>query len=536
VRIIVEQAAARPIGWLMALAGCCALALPFRITHASGLPDDMGSYVGRAQAQFNVPGIAIAVVKDGKVVLEQGFGRRDIRDTQRVDAHTLFCIASNTKSFTATAIEILAEEGKLRLDDRVVDHLPWFRMSDPYVTREMRIRDLLAHRSGLGSHAGDLLLVPQTTYSAREVVERLRELPMATGFRDSFAYENVMFAVATLIIEQASGLSYAQFVTEHIFQPVGMSESRIDSTFLKPDDKVATAHMPQDDDTLMTVPPLAWANGRGAGGIYSNAHDMAKWLQALLAEGGKHRLLRPDNQKRMWSMITPIDIEAAIVPQLAAAQPAFFGYGEGWYLSDYRGQRLVWHTGGFPGAVSRVTMVPAMHLGIVVLTNQQSEAAFEAITLHILDRYMGSRGTDWIGAYTASDRITAALNSESDARRAHDLTPEAMAAHILTTYAGVYRDRWYGDVEVELQQGALRLRFTRTPRLIGSMIPQRDDTFLVRWDDRTLNADALIDFSVASDGNVREAHMSRASSHTASAYDFQDLDLLPIGSAQASGQ
>jgi CubicO group peptidase (beta-lactamase class C family) len=527
-RTRVATAARRPFGWLRAVA-CCAVASPLPLmAHASGLQEDMGSYVARAQAQFHVPGIAIAIIKDGKVVLEQGFGRRTIADTARVDAHTLFCIASNSKSFTAMAIEILADEGKLRLDDRVVDHLPWFQMSDRYVTGEIRVRDLLAHRSGLGSHAGDLLLVPETTYSTRELVERLRNLPIKSGFRDSFAYENVLFAVATLIIEQASGQSYAQFVSEHIFQPVGMSESRIDATFLKPGDNVATAHMPLDDGTLMTVPPLAWKNARGAGGIYASAHDMARWVQALLAQEGSQPLLRPDSQQRMWSMITPIDIEAPPVPQLAAAQPSFLGYAEGWYLSDYRGRRLVWHTGGFPGMVSRVTLVPAMHLGIVVLTNQQSEAAFEAITLHVLDAYLGSRTTDWISAYAASERMTAAPIS-------HDRTPEANAAHQLGLYAGLYRDRWYGDVEVRLEQGALRMRFTRTPRLIGSMIPQRDDTFLVRWDDRTLNADALVDFSVAADGQVHEAHMRRASSSTASAYDFQDLDLLPVGSAPASG-
>lgn len=165
---------------------------------------DLATYVDEARKQFNVPGIAIVVVKDGRVAFEQAFGERNVKDGKPVDAHTMFCIASNTKSFTATAVEMLADQGKLHLEDRVVDHLPWFRMAAPYVTREMRIRDLLAHRSGLGSHAGDLLFVPASTYSTREVVERLRELPLATGFRSTFAYENIMYAVATLVIEQAS--------------------------------------------------------------------------------------------------------------------------------------------------------------------------------------------------------------------------------------------------------------------------------------------------------------------------------------------
>src|ERR1700730_5993427 len=189
---------------------------------------DLATYVDGARKQFNVPGIAIVVVKYGRVVFEHGSGERNLNYGKPVDVHTMFCIASNTKSFTATAIEILADQGKLKLEDRVVDHLPWFRMADPYATREMRIRDILAHRSGLGSHAGDLLFVPASTYSTREVVERLRDLPLSNGFRDSFNYENIMYAVATLVIEQASGQSFGDFVRQHIFQPVDMTESRID--------------------------------------------------------------------------------------------------------------------------------------------------------------------------------------------------------------------------------------------------------------------------------------------------------------------
>lgn len=205
------------------------------------LNTDLATYVDGARKQFNVPGVAIVVVKDGRVVFDQGFGERNLKDGEPVDVHTMFCIASNTKSFTAAAIEILADQGKLKLEDRVVDHLPWFRMADPYATRELHIRDILAHRSGLGSHAGDLLFVPASTYSTREVVERLRDLPLATGFRSTFAYENIMYGVATLIIEQVSGESYADFIREHIFAPIGMTESRIDSTYLTPVDDVATA-------------------------------------------------------------------------------------------------------------------------------------------------------------------------------------------------------------------------------------------------------------------------------------------------------
>ncbi len=185
---------------------------------------------------------------------------RNLSDGRTTDAHTMFFIASMTKSFTATAIEMLAAQGNLLPDDRVIDHLPWFRMADPYVTWEIRIRDTLAHRSGLGSHAGDLLFMPGTTYSTRQVVERLGDLPLTTGFRASFAYENIMYAVATLVIEQASGRSYADFVRERIFQAVGMTESRVDSTYLQPGDDVATAYRPKADGRLTAVPPPPMGN------------------------------------------------------------------------------------------------------------------------------------------------------------------------------------------------------------------------------------------------------------------------------------
>jgi CubicO group peptidase (beta-lactamase class C family) len=502
----------------------------------AGPMQDLGPYIDQVRHEFNVPGIAVAIVKDGTVVFEQGFGTRNLSSGARVDAHTMFCIASNTKSFTATAIEMLAEQGKLKLDDRVVDHLPWFRMADPYVTHEIRIRDLLAHRSGLGGHAGDLLFVPGSTYTTRQVVERLQYLPLKTGFRDRFAYENIMFAVATLVLEKAAGQSYADFVEQHIFRPLGMAESRIDATYLTPTDDVATAYMPQEDGELRATPPLAWKNSPGAAGIYSSVHDMAKWVRMQLAGGSlidsgsgvQRHLIGEANQRRMWTMVTPIAIDPAPVPQLQAAQPNFLGYAEGWYVSDYRGQRLVWHDGGFPGTVSLVTLVPALNLGVIVLTNQQSGEAYNAITLHILDQYLGLPAGNWIQAYAAAAYLDVQEEKREDAKRASERIQGAVPARPMDAYAGLYRDAWYGDVAVHAVNGVLRMSFTKSPRLVGTLSPWSKDRFLVRWDDRTLDADALVSFVADSKGVVRQMRMQRASARTAGAYDFQDLDLVRL--------
>jgi len=499
---------------------------------------DFGAYVDNARKTFDVPGIAVAIVKDGKVVMEQGFGLREIGKPDKVDAHTLFAIASNTKAFTAAALQQLAEAGKLKMDDRVIDHLPWFRMSDPYVTHEMRIRDLLAHRSGLSLGAGDLLYWPPTSYTTKEVVEHLRYVPIKNGFRSGYAYDNILFSVATLVIEQASGQSYADYVRTHLFQPVGMDESLIDKTYLKPGMDVAMGHARANFKDLEPVPPMAWLNDPGAGGIYASVHDLAKWMNVQLAGGvlpgpGKDgkpaRLFSEDSQQQMWSMLTPITIKQPPIPELAPLTPHFYGYGESWFLSDYRNQRLVWHTGGWPGMVSRITLLPELHLGVVVLTNQESGAAFNAVTYRVLDAYLNlTQKTDWVAVY---DKAVKQAESKADGsfathEKARDKNGKPSLP--LAQYAGTYRDPWYGDVIISNEGGKLRLRFSKTAQLIGTLSPWQHDTFTVRWDDRALNADAFISFSLDMDGHIREARMEPISPLTDFSFDFQDLRLAPV--------
>jgi len=541
------------------LAGCCTLfvfatavlaqtpAVPTTVPAAAASSSastppaqlqDFGTYVDSARKTFDVPGIAVAIVKDGKVVMEQGFGLREIGKPAPVDAHTLFAIASNTKAFTAASLQQLAEQGKLKMDDRVIDHLPWFRMSDPYVTHEMRIRDLLAHRSGLSLGAGDLLYWPPTSYTTKEVVERLRNVPIKNSFRSNYAYDNILFAVATLVIEQASGQSYADYVREHIFQPVGMDESLIDKTYLKPGMDVAIGHAKANFKDLEPVPPMAWLNDPGAGGIYASVHDLAKWMNVQLAggvlptkgaDGKQARLFSADSQKQMWSMLTPITIGTPPIPELAPLTPHFYGYGERWFLSDYRGQQLVWHTGGWPGMVSRVTLVPELHLGVVVLTNQESGAAFNAVTYRVLDAYLNpDKKTDWVAVYDKAVKLGEAKADDSLAKHEAARDKNSKPSLPLAQYAGTYRDPWYGDVIISNENGKLRLRFSKTAQLIGTMTPWQHDTFTVRWDDRALNADAFVNFSMDVDGHVREVRMQPMSPLTDFSFDFQDLRLAPL--------
>lgn len=500
-------------------------------------PASFAAHVEAVREAFDVPGIAVAIVKDGKVVLEQGYGLRDRDSGAPVDAHTMFAIASNTKAFTAAAIAMLADDGKLDTDDRVIEHLPWFRMSDPFVTHEMRIKDLLSHRSGLSLGAGDLLYWPTTDYTTREVVEHLAKVPLANGLRSGYAYDNILFAVAELVIEAVSGQNYADFLRQRIFAPLGMTETRINFlAFGKGDDNVATGYAKYDFKDLKAVEPLSWHNNSGAGGIYSSVHDMAKWLIVQLDQGvyGEDsageplRLFSEERQDEMWSVLTPIQPREPRVPELAPAKPDFAGYGEGWHLSDYRGHKLVWHTGGWPGFVSRVTLVPELELGMVVLTNQQSGAAFQAVTYQVLDQYMNAPDYDWIAAYAASNAKRSGKADEDwqDHLTARDENSRPSLS--LAEYAGTYRDPWYGEVELKLENGHLVMQFAHTEQLLGDLEHWQHDTFLVRWRDRSLNADAFATFALGPDGDIRELRMEPISPRTDFSFDFQDLRLTPI--------
>ncbi|HSX65102.1 MAG TPA: serine hydrolase, partial [Pseudoxanthomonas sp.] len=417
----------------------------------------------------------------------------------------------------------------------VIDHLPGFRMADAYVTREMRLRDLLAHRSGLGLGAGDLLFWPATTYSNAEVVQRLRDVPLSGGFRSQYAYDNILYGVAQQVIETVSGQSYEAFLRTRILQPLGMRETRYNSDYLQPGDNVASGHAKADFSDLQTAPRMSWSNVAGAGGLYSSAHDMARWMSVQLAGGvydregdAELRLFSAARQKAMWSLVTPMPIAEPKVEALKAARPNFLGYGEGWMVSDYRGRKLVWHTGGWPGMVSRVTLVPELNLGIVVLTNQEVSAAFHSVTMQALDAFLDAPPTDWLAAYAA---LVAKNQGDADERwrklqAARDR--KSRPSLPLGRYAGTLRDPWYGDVSVAEERDGLVLRFSRTPALVGDLSHWQHDTFVVRWRDRALNADAFFTFALKPDGAIREARMEAISPLTDFSFDFHDLRLTPV--------
>lgn len=512
-------------------------ASPWAVAQAAkkpAAPPKLDETVARVMTAFEVPGISLAVVKDGQALVAKGYGIRKLGETLPVDAQTLFGIASNTKVFTATALGLLVEEGKIVWDAPVITYLPWFAMYDPYVTRELTVRDLLVHRSGLGLGAGDLLFWPPSTYTRKEIARRMRYIKPATSFRSAYAYDNLLYSVAGEVIEAVSGKPWEDFVIERILAKVGMTLSNVLHSAAAEGGNVATTHA-KVDGVLRIVKPSTNDNTNPAGGINSCAQDMAKWMLVLLANGrlaDGTRLFSERTARELTTLVTPIP-NPPPAPELAALKANFNGYALGLRVKDYRGLKVVTHTGGLAGYVSQVWLVPDRNLGITVLTNQESNEAFAALTMIIADFYLEAPRTDWLDAYLKVKARGEARTAEvlKKAAAARDASSKPSLA--LEKYAGMYNDAWYGDIEIAAEGGQLVMRFTKSPSLVGDLEHWQYDTFLVRWRERELRADAYVTFALNPDGTIEEAKMKPASPEVDFSYDFQDLLLKPVRKAAA---
>jgi CubicO group peptidase (beta-lactamase class C family) len=499
---------------------------------AQSAPPGFDGYVRRVMETFTVPGLSVAIVKDGKVVLAKGYGVRRMGDPTPVDAQTRFGIASNTKLFTATALAILAEEGKIEWDKAVITYLPAFAMSNPYVTQELTVRDLLVHRSGLGLGAGDLLWWPPSTYDRKEIARRLRYIPLATSFRSSYAYDNVLYLVAGELIEAVSGQSWENFVRSRILQKVGMGHSDVRHSGGTERGNVAGTHA-EVNDTVRPVAPFASDNTNPAGGIMSGAEDMAKWMLVQLDSGrvaGGSRLFSPASAKQLWREVTPTPIgdPPKDFPQLAHLRATMAGYALGLGVRDYRGYILRQHTGGLPGYLSKVAMIPDLRLGVAVLTNQESGAAFDAIAYRVLDHFIGAKSPDYPLLFQQLTQKNRQRVREAERKAAATRDSTAGPSLPLAKYARTYRDPWYGDVKISEERGGLSIRFSRTPSLVGDLVHWQHDTFLARWRDRELRADAYATFWLDADGSVHQLRLVPGSESVDFSFDFQDLVLKPV--------
>jgi len=521
----------------LAMLACSAMAWPALAAPSGAVPaaaaaapaHDLERDVNAALQTFDVPGMAIAIVKDGKVVAARGFGVRKLGDPAPVTEKTLFEVASNSKAFTAAALAMLVDEGKLAWDDPVIKHLPAFAMYDAYVTREMTVRDLLTHRSGLGLGAGDLMWWPSTTFTTDEIIERLRYVKPATSFRNSYAYDNLLYIVAGKIIADKAGKSWGDAVRERILSPLGMGATTTSVDEMLKSADYAAPHS-KINEKIAVVKPMPVANAVGAVGINTNAEDIAKWMTVLLNQGkladGK-QLVSARQTRELFTAQTPIKISEP-KPGLEQTRPNFNAYGLGFNLRDYRGRKIAMHGGALQGFYSRVMLVPEENLGVAIFTNAENSGSMTALGWRILDHYMGAAPTDWIkiiaGREAQDHADELARQGKAGAARAAKSRPSLP----LASYDGEYEDGWYGSVTIRQEGGKQLLAFSRTPDLVGAMEHYQHDTFIVRWKQRNFNADAYVSFALNPDGSIERMKMAPISSETDFSYDFQDLAFTKV--------
>ena len=448
-------------------------------------------YVNKALKDWELPGLAIAIVKNDKIVYAKGFGVRKLGDPAPVDEKTLFAIGSSSKAFTAAGIAMLVDEGKIKLDDPVTKYLPGFQLFDPYVTREITVRDLLCHRSGL--ERGDFIWYG-TSYDRDEIWNRIRYVKPSWSFRSKFGYQNIMYLAAGQVLARVSGKSWDDFVRDRIFKPLEMTSTNTTIRAFAGQNNVATPHA-KVEDKVRTIPWRNIDNIAPAGSINSNVTDMAQWGRLQLAEGS-YKGARLISSAEMTEMHEPQTIIPKD-PQLSMFMPDshFRSYGLGWMLQDYKGRKVVQHGGAIDGMIAMVGMIPEEKLGVVILSNLQGQLLPTALMFRIFDTYLGGPQKDWAGEMLKGlkgleDQGKAALKKMEESR-----VKGTQPSLALEKYAGTYKDEALGDAKVTLENGKL---VVRTPAFVGDLEHWHYDTFRATFRDNAVGGKTMATFTLNS--------------------------------------
>ncbi len=484
------------------------------------------SLMENALVKFKVAGASVAIVKDGKVIHQKGYGLSSITTKETVNEYTNFQIASNTKAFTTAALSILEDEGKLKWTDKVKDHLPEFKMYNDYVTENFNIQDLLTHRSGLGLGAGDLMFFPDgSNFTMKDVLTSFQYFKPVSAFRTKYDYDNLLYIVAGEVIARASGMSYEAFVQKRIIEPLQMKNTFVGS-LMKDKSNLATPHS-SVSGSIKAIDAQDVGMGSAAGGIFSNVADMSKWMLAQLNRGKygadlKTSLFSLKNHNEMWRLHTILETNRD--PRYNSH---FNGYGLGWFLTDVKGNLKVSHTGGLPGMVSEVTMYPDLNLGIVILTNSdEGGALISAVSGTIADSYLGLDDFGW------TDKIAGWMQYQKNmsdvvTKKVWEKVESAKNVKVKNEdFIGIYEDRWFGKIEVFEKEKNLWFKSYRSPKLNGPMAFYNANTFAIKWEYQAMNADALAMFSLDEKGKAQSIKMKGISPNIDFSFDFQDLDLI----------
>ena len=509
---------------------------------AAAPPKGFDARVEQVMQRLGAPGAAVAIVEDGKVTLARGYGVRSLDGAQKVSADTLFQIGSVSKAFTAAALATLVEEGKIGWDDRVIDHLPEFQMYDPWVTREITVRDILVHRSGLGLGQGDLMFVPATTISRAETVRRVRYLKPVTSFRSAYAYDNVLYIVAGALIEAVTGQTWEDYVRERLLRPAGMLRSvtsdaaRFEAANRAlPHGRFGEIRGVGPQQVLNEKAVALGVNSAPAGAIASSANDMARWVAIQLAggriPGTDRQLFSAESGREMWQPVVPMPISPLPGP-LADATPQFRSYALGWIVQDYRGHRIIQHTGGTQGFRAIVVLIPEKKVGFAIMVNSEDNAFIPGLQYELLDHYLGLPKRDWSSAFAAffEERNSKALEA---LRSASQTRPQSRPSLALSGYTGKYADPWYGPIEIREESGGLVIDFLQTPGMTGPLEHWAYDTFIARWPDPAIEP-AYVTFALDQQGRPERITMKAVSPVADFSFDYHDLRFTPVEQAPGS--
>lgn len=483
---------------------------------------------------FKVPGAAIGVIKNGKVLLNKGYGVQDINAPDRVDQHTLFKIASTTKAFNSAALAILVDQNKLQWDSKVVDIIPEFALYDEWVTKEFTIADLLTHRSGLARFAGDLMLWPEPAgFSREEIINNLKFLKPASGFRSEYAYDNLLYIVAGEVVAKITGMSWEAFVEKHIMAPLGMQRCFAGPVPAKHMKNIAQPHGIIDDKIEIVKRNQTYHKYSvmaAAGGIKCSVNDLLTWVDTQLNKGISAQGVRLFSEKQSEVMWKPHTILPVYESEKKYDNTNFKAYGLGWTLADVHGYKRVSHTGTLSGNLAYITLVPELDLGVIVLINQSSYYARSTLMNSIVQMFMDIPQQDWLSIEIAKqvERL-AKIKANSVTSAASNTKPVRKAVLLpLKAYAGIYQDPWFGQVKISLENGQLNFQSLKSKKLVGEMLEHQEHAFIVWYDDRSLEGDAIARFITDQNQQVVGMTMEPLSEDTDASFDYQDLNFIRL--------
>jgi CubicO group peptidase (beta-lactamase class C family) len=472
---------------------------PFILLSAQVTPQQikaLDAYIEKALGDWQTPGLAVVICKDGKEILSKGYGIREVGKSEKVDSKTIFACASTTKAMTAVAMGMLIDEGKIKWTDKVVQHLPTFKVADPYLTNELTIKDLFTHNSGMGN--ADFLW-SYNDLNSNQILETFALMKPSYSLRGGYTYQNIMYLVVGKVIEKVSGMPWREFVKRRIFDPLSMARtfptlkaSQNESNRSRPHDRVMGKITPIEDSNADEID--------AAGSVWSCVEDMSKWMRFMLDSA---RI----NGKPMLTAATYSELfkPQAIIPQgsfypsTALTKPNWTTYGLGWFQHDYKGRMVQFHTGSLAGTVAIHGLLPSEKLGIYVFGNLDHTEVRHALMYRVFDLFLGEKERDWSkelrNIYDGFKVQAENQKKKKDSERVLNTKPSLD----LVKYTGQYTDPIYGNAEVFEEDGRLKIRWSSM--LSMTLEHWHFDTFKGSYNKAWFPAD-YVSFILSEDGKV----------------------------------